>query len=104
MLVIRMQRIGRRHDPSYRIVVTEHTASPKSGKYVEKLGTYNPKTKAVTLADDRVKYWISVGAQASDTAHNFLLKRGVIKGKTRNALPKRTPIKKEGEATAEAAA
>src|SRR6202012_1007014 len=81
MLKIRMQRIGRTHQASYRIVVTEHTASPKAGKFVEKLGTYNPKTKARTLDEVRVKYWISVGAQPSATMHNMLVGAGVISAK-----------------------
>src|ERR1700722_5300172 len=87
MLKIRMQRIGRINQASYRIVVTEHTASPKAGKFVEKLGTYNPHTKARTLNEDRVKYWISVGAQPSATMHNMLLGAGVISGKKINVLP-----------------
>jgi small subunit ribosomal protein S16 len=87
MLKIRMQRVGRINQPSYRIVVTEHTASPKAGKFVEKLGTYNPRTKARTLDEARVKYWISVGAQPSDTMHNMLVDVGVISGKKINVLP-----------------
>jgi small subunit ribosomal protein S16 len=87
MLKIRMQRVGRINQASYRIVVTEHTASPKAGKFVEKLGTYNPHTKARTLDEARVKYWISVGAQPSATMHNMLIGAGVISGKKINVLP-----------------
>ena len=87
MLKIRMQRVGRINQASYRIVVTEHTASPKAGKFVEKLGTYNPRTKARTLDEARVKYWISVGAQPSATMHNMLIGAGVISGKKINVLP-----------------
>ena len=87
MLKIRMQRVGRINQPSYRIVVTEHTASPKAGKFVEKLGTYNPRTKARTLDEARVKYWMSVGAQPSATMHNMLIGAGVISGKKINVLP-----------------
>lgn len=100
-----MQRIGRRNDPAFRLVVTEHTSSPQSGKYVEKVGTYNPKTKETAINDERVKHWISVGAQPSDTVHNMLVKRGLIKAATRNVLPKKTPIKSaEPEIAAPAAA
>ena len=88
MLKIRMQRVGRINQPSYRIVVTEHTASPKAGKFVEKLGTYNPRTKARTLDEARVKYWISVGAQPSATMHNMLVGAKVISGKKINVLPR----------------
>jgi small subunit ribosomal protein S16 len=87
MLKIRMQRVGRINQPSYRIVVTEHTASPKAGKFVEKLGTYNPRTKARTLDESRVKYWLSVGAQPSATMHNMLIGAGVVSGKKINVLP-----------------
>ena len=87
MLKIRMQRVGRINQPSYRIVVTEHTASPKAGKFVEKLGTYNPHTKVRTLDEARVKYWISVGAQPSATMHNMLVSSGIVSGKKINVLP-----------------
>ena len=103
MLKIRLQRTGRINDPAYRIVVTEHTRGPKSGKFVEKLGTYNPKTKARTLDADRVKYWISVGAQPSGTMHNMLITAGVISGKKVNVLPKKTVPKQEEAAASEPA-
>lgn len=97
-----MQRVGRINQPSYRIVVIEHTASPKAGKFVEKLGTYNPRTKARTLDEARVKYWMSVGAQPSATMHNMLVGAGVISGKKINVLPAyKAP---EAPATAEAPA
>src|ERR1700730_5889404 len=86
MLKIRMQRVGRINQPAYRIVVTEHTASPKAGKFVEKVGTYNPTTKARTIDEARVKYWMSVGAKPSATIHNMLLKAGIITGKKINVL------------------
>lgn len=95
MLKIRLQRIGRINSPSYRIIVTEHTRGPKTGNFVEKLGSYNPKTKERTLNADRIKYWISVGAQPSDTMHNMLVTEGVITGKKINVLPKKTVAKVE---------
>lgn len=105
MLKIRLQRTGRVNHPSYRIVVTEHTESPKTGNFVEKLGTYNAKTKEQTLNAERIKYWLSVGAQASGTMHNMLINAGIIEGKKVNVLPKKSPPKKEGEEVpAEAAA
>lgn len=95
MLKIRFQRVGRRNDASFRIVVTEHTSGPKSGNNVEQLGSYNPKTKAITLDKERVTHWMGLGAQVSDSVHNLLVKEGVIEGATRNALPKKSPILKE---------
>lgn len=102
MLKIRMQRTGRTNDPAYRIVVTEHTRGPKSGKFVERLGSYNPKTKARTLDNERVSYWLSVGAKASGTMHNMLVSAGVVSGKKVNVLPRKSPPKKK-EVEAEAA-
>ena len=96
MLKIRLQRTGRINQPSFRIIVTEHTRPAKTGDFVEELGTYNPTTKARTLNEERVKYWLSVGAKASGTMHNMLISAGVIKGKKINVLPRKTPPKVEG--------
>ena len=95
MLAIRLQRVGRKNDPAFRLFVTESTRGPKSGKYVELLGSYHPKTKATNLKPERIKHWMSVGAQVSGTAHNLLIKNAVIEGKKINVLPKKTPIKKD---------
>lgn len=98
-----MQRVGKINDPSFRIVVTEHARAPQAGKFVEKLGTYNPKTKVRTLDEGRVKHWLSVGAQASGTMHNMLVSAGIVSGKKVNVLPKKTVPKKEEEVVVEAA-
>lgn len=87
MLKIRMQRIGKINQPSFRIVVVEHTASPTAGSFVDKVGTYNPKTKERTLDEVKIKHWMSVGAQPSATVHNMLISAGIIKGKKINVLP-----------------
>lgn len=100
MLKIRLQRTGRTNDPSYRVVVTEHTNGPKSGRAVETVGSYNPKSKERKLDADRIKYWISKGAQASGTMHNMLISTGITKGKKINVLPQKSPPKKEGEEVA----
>ena len=92
MLKIRMQRIGRRHQPHYRVVVIDGRRGPKSGKFVEILGHYNAKMGEFKVKEDRASYWISVGAQPSDTVHNFLVDAGVVEGKKVNVLPKKTPI------------
>ncbi len=106
MLKIRMQRTGRINIPSYRIVVVEHTASPKAGKFVELVGNYNPKSKDRNLKEDRIKYWMSVGAQPSDTVHNMLISAGILNGKKINVLPRKSPPKSEapGREVASAAA
>lgn len=95
MLKIRLQRIGRKNDPSFRVVVTEHTRGPKSEKHVDRVGFYNPKTKEQKLDADKITHWISKGAQASGTVHNMLLKAGIIKGKAINVLPQKSPVVKE---------
>lgn len=97
--MIRYQRVGRRNDASFRIVVTEHTRGPKSGDSVELVGSYNPKTKAISLKKERIEYWMSVGARLSDSVHNLLVKEGVIEGKKINVLPKKSPIVKEEESS-----
>lgn len=104
MLKIRLQRTGRTNDPSYRVVVTEHTNGPKSGRAVEKLGSYNPKSKQRILDAERITYWLSKGAQASGTMHNMLISAGITAGKKINVLPKKTVPQKEGEAAAPAVA
>ena len=96
MLMIRFQRIGRTNDPAFRIVVLERERAAKAGNIVELLGTYNPRSKALTLNEERVKEWIAKGAQPTDSIRNLLITKGVIKGKKVNVLPKKTPQKKEG--------
>lgn len=95
MLKIRLQRVGRKNDPSFRLLVTESTRSPKSGDYIELLGSYDPKRSTEKLNAERITYWLSQGAQTSGTVHNLLVQHSVIKGKKVNVLPKKTPIVKE---------
>jgi len=99
MLKIRLQRVGRINSPAYRVIVTEHTRGPKTGNFVEKVGSYNPKTKEQSLNADRIKYWISQGAKPSDTMHNMLITAGIIEGKKINVLPKKTVAPSPPEAT-----
>ena len=94
MLMIRFQRVGRRNDPAFRLVLCERTAKPKTSG-IEVLGSYHPKTKQTILKNERILYWMSKGAQASASAHNLLVRKGVIKGK-------KIPVTKS--ATAKAAA
>ena len=104
MLMIRFQRIGRTNDPAFRIVVLEKERAAKAGNIVELLGTYNPRSKAITLNEESVKGWIAKGAQPTDSIRNLLITKGVIAGKKVNALPKKTPQKSEEAIAAEAAA
>ncbi|HEY4515030.1 MAG TPA: 30S ribosomal protein S16 [Candidatus Paceibacterota bacterium] len=107
MLMIRLQRLGRKHDPSYRIVVTDKAVGPKAGKYVEELGHYDARRirgSDVVIKADRAKYWLSVGACASGTVHNILVREGIVVGKKKDVRPAKivkkaeiepVPIKKE---------
>lgn len=97
MLMIRLQRVGRKHEPVFRLVLTDSKNSPKSGKYLEVLGSYDPRNdnKIEQFDIPRIKECISTGAKLSDTVHNFLVSKKVIEGKKKNALPKKSPIKKE---------
>ncbi len=84
MLVIRYRRIGKRNFAQYKIVVAEKSFSVK-GRFLEALGSYNPHNKEVILKEDRIKHWIGVGAQCSDSVHNLLVFKGVIKGVKRKS-------------------
>lgn len=98
MLKIRLQRTGRKNNASFRVVVGEHTNSAQSGKFLEVLGSYEPKSGVIEMKSDRVKYWITKGAKASGTVHNFLVDKGLVEGKKVNVMPKRTKQVKKEEA------
>lgn len=95
MLKIRLQRVGKKNEPSFRLVLIEHKAAARSGKAKETLGFHDFRKDGTIINKERVEYWMSKGVQASDTAHNLLLAQGVIKGKKINVLPKKSPAKKE---------
>ncbi len=97
MLMIRLQRTGRKNEATFRVVLTDSKNGPKSGKFLEILGNYNPKAKAFSVNAEKVKHWISKGAKASDTIHNFLVKEKIVEGKKRNVLSKKSPTKKRKE-------
>jgi small subunit ribosomal protein S16 len=75
---IRLMRLGRKKSPFYRFVVAEST-SPRNGRFIETIGTYNPGTDPATvqLNTERANYWISVGAQPTAAAAGLLRKNGV---------------------------
>ncbi len=97
MLKVRLQRVGRKHDPSFRVVVTDSKNGPKSGKALETIGNYDARRDVKEINAERVKHWISKGAQLSDTVHNILVGKKIIEGKKINVLPKKTPLKKDNE-------
>ena len=77
MLSIRLSRVGKKKQPTYRVLVLPKTKDPW-GDYIENLGFYNPRTKEINLKVDRIKYWISCGAEATNTVWNLLVKNKVI--------------------------
>ena len=97
MLKIRLQRIGRKNDPAFRVVLTDSKNSTKSGRFLEIVGTYNPKAGETKFDTDRIKHWMKMGAQVSDTVHNFLVHQKVLEGKKKNVLPKKKPTLKRKE-------
>lgn len=81
MLSIRLSRVGKKKQPSYRLIVCQKTKDPW-GTYLENLGNYNPRTnpKTIQLKAERIKYWMSKGAQPSGTVHNLLVDQKIIEG------------------------
>jgi len=101
MLTIRLQRTGKKNQPAFRLILTEKT-NPVKGKFQEILGSYNPRTKVKKFEGERIKYWISKGAQASATAHNLLVKEGLLSGaKVKAWRPKKKEKGEEKPAPAE---
>ena len=81
MLVIHLFRVGKKNQPSFKIVVAERGKPTRAGRFVEEVGFYNPVTKEKVLKQERIKYWISVGAQPSPTAFNLFVSEKIIEGK-----------------------
>ena len=105
-LKIRLARGGSKKRPYYRIVVTD-VRNPRDGRFIEKLGTYNPllskeSNERVTLKIDRIKYWLGVGAKPTDRVLRFLDAEDIAKRPTRNN-PKKAIPKKDKDETAEEA-
>jgi len=81
MVRIRLRRVGKRHQPSYRVVVAD-SESPRDGRFIENIGFYNPRNDPATIEIDaeRARYWLSVGAQPSEPVARLLRKIGVLGG------------------------
>ena len=77
---IRLKRVGRRHRPSYRLAAMD-SRQARDSRVIEELGSYDPVTpdqgRQVVLKRERIEYWLSVGAQPSDTVRRILLKQGI---------------------------
>ncbi len=97
MLAIRMQRKGRTHAPTYRIVVQESQRHPLSGRVVAEVGNYNPETKALTLDKKLVEKYLSNGAQPSSRVAFILKKNGVKLPKWYKEAPKKHAVAKHAD-------
>jgi small subunit ribosomal protein S16 len=102
LLTIRLTRIGKSAQPSFKLILQEKTSSPK-GKALEIMGSYNPKSKEISFKKDRIEYWISKGAQPSSTVA-VLLKRNGMTGMEKYTKIELHQRKKKGEQAAAAAA
>jgi small subunit ribosomal protein S16 len=107
-LKIRLARGGAKKRPFYRIVVAENT-SPRDGRFVERVGSYNPilasdNAERVVLNDERIKYWMSVGAQPTERVAKFFAKAGLMEAKKYSERPSQSkPKEKEAERAREKA-
>ncbi len=112
---IRLSRGGSKKRPFYRIVAADQRA-PRDGRFIEKLGTYNPllpqdHEQRLVINEERVKYWLGVGAQPTERLHKMLSNLGLVKAPVKREQPKKSAPKakaqermKEKEAAAQAAA
>ncbi|PJB98793.1 MAG: 30S ribosomal protein S16 [Candidatus Nealsonbacteria bacterium CG_4_9_14_0_8_um_filter_36_17] len=99
MLVIRFLRVGKKNQPSFKIVVTDKRESSTTGRSVEEVGFWNPLTKEKVLKSERIKYWLSVGAKPSPTVFNLLVSEKIVEGKKIDVHKK--PKEKEEKPLAE---
>lgn len=110
MLAIRLQRVGKRNNPAFRVVLMDARRSAKSGDSLEILGSHNPRRKgSLSIKKDRISHWLSKGAQPSDTIHNLLVDEKIIHAPKRNVvapskLKKSGPEKVSTEASSEVVA
>lgn len=106
MLSIRLNRVGKRKDARFRIIVQEKARSPFSS-YLEILGQYNPhaKSRVTNLNTERIKYWLACGAKPTATIHNIFVEHSLVKGEKidlgRLKKKKKTASEKENEAAKE---
>lgn len=100
MLKIRLKRVGRSKNPSYRIAVME-SSQPRDGKTIEEIGIYNPRNdpSIFTVDKEKAKSWLAKGAQPTDTVAQYFVKEGLIKslkrGSTKPKTEKKTKEKEE---------
>jgi small subunit ribosomal protein S16 len=87
-LKIRLSRVGAKGQPSYRVIVAD-SRSPRDGRFIEKVGTYNPRVphdhkERLVIKADRIKHWLSVGAQPTERVQRFLSTAGLTEAPKRH--------------------
>ncbi len=98
MLALKLSRVGKKKQPSYRIIVVEKTKDPW-GTTRDIVGFYNPRTepKTVKINEERVKYWLTHGAQPTNTVWNILVDTGMVKGKKKKSHVSGKPTEEKKE-------
>ena len=104
MLNIKLQRVGKRGQAYFRVIISEHTKNPQ-GSFLELLGSYDPHKKVFKVKKDRIEYWISKGAGVSPTVNNLMVNyKQWDKPKMQSWKPKRSPESAEGKSKKESPA
>lgn len=80
MLKIKLTKIGKKKEHSFKIILIENRAKPKPSRYLDILGNYNPAKKTFFLNKERISYWLSKGVQTSETVYNIFVKHGIVAG------------------------
>lgn len=98
MVKLRLTRTGKRGEPHYRIIAI-HARTKREGRALEYLGYYNPRTKpsTVTLKDERIKYWLSQGAQPTNIVRSLLVKNNLLEPDKVKKVYKTKPGRKKTE-------
>ena len=104
MLKIRLQRVGRKHEPTFRLVLTDSKNSTKSGRFGEVLGSYDPRKSTEAFNSERINHWLSMGAGLTGTVNNLLIKKGILRGKKThvgmdNVVPTPSTVEEKEEST-----
>lgn len=95
MLKIKLQRTGRKHEPTFRLLLTDSKNSTKTGKFLEVLGSHDFRKDNTEIKKDRVLYWMKNGVKPTPTVHNLLVTHKIIEDKKINVQPRRKPKEKK---------
>ena len=102
MLAIKLAKTGKTNKKMFRVIISEKARDPY-GNVLEILGSYNPHSKELAVKADRIKYWLSKGAQMTATINNLMIEKKIIEGEKATASkPKKTSEKRLGQIKAKA--